>query len=119
MRRCTPPARLTPASQANVQRSTMSHGGTTPDEPPHRDVGAFDERALDYEDGWLGKLHHAIADRAAGVALDGRSSPSYVLDVGCGTGYLLRLLARRCPDAVEFAGVDPSPAMIEVARVQS
>jgi ubiquinone/menaquinone biosynthesis C-methylase UbiE len=39
-----------------------------------------------------------------------------VLDVGCGTGYLLRLLARRCPHATELAGVDPAPSMISVAE---
>ena len=30
-----------------------------------RDVAAFGERAPGYENGWLGKLHHDIADRTA------------------------------------------------------
>lgn len=38
-----------------------------------------------------------------------------VLDVGCGPGYLLRLLAERCPQADELVGVDPAPGMISVA----
>jgi ubiquinone/menaquinone biosynthesis C-methylase UbiE len=38
-----------------------------------------------------------------------------VLDVGCGTGHLLRLLAGRCPQATELAGIDPAPSMIEAA----
>jgi ubiquinone/menaquinone biosynthesis C-methylase UbiE len=35
-----------------------------------------------------------------------------VLDLGCGTGYLLRALARRYPDAERFVGVDAAPQMI-------
>jgi ubiquinone/menaquinone biosynthesis C-methylase UbiE len=38
-----------------------------------------------------------------------------VLDVGCGTGALLRRLAARLPDA-ELAGVDPAPRMLAEAR---
>jgi ubiquinone/menaquinone biosynthesis C-methylase UbiE len=39
-----------------------------------------------------------------------------VLDVGCGTGYLLVQLAALLPEAVELEGVDPAPAMVDVAR---
>jgi len=81
-----------------------------------RDVAAFGERAPVYEDGWLGRLHHEIADRCADLALAGSPSPQRILDVGCGTGYLLRRLAQRCPAATELAGVDAAPAMVEVAR---
>ena len=83
--------------------------------PRYRDVAAFDERSAGYEQGWLGRLHHEIADRTADVALTVAPSPARILDVGCGTGYLLRLLASRCPDAAELAGVDPAPGMIKVA----
>jgi len=44
------------------------------------------------------------------------ATPRRLLDVGCGTGYLLRLLAGRCPTASELAGVDPAPSMIETAQ---
>ena len=44
------------------------------------------------------------------------ATPRRLLDVGCGTGYLLRLLAKRCPNASELAGVDPAPSMIETAQ---
>jgi ubiquinone/menaquinone biosynthesis C-methylase UbiE len=84
--------------------------------PPHRDVAAFDERAPGYESGWLGRLHHQIADRVADLALETCERPRRMLDVGCGTGYLLRRLAPSCPDAVELVGVDPSSPMIEAAR---
>jgi ubiquinone/menaquinone biosynthesis C-methylase UbiE len=83
---------------------------------PHRDVAAFAERAPGYESGWRGRLHHDIADRTADLALRYSPAPRRVLDVGCGTGYLLRQLAARLPDAAELAGVDAAPAMIETAR---
>lgn len=84
--------------------------------PAHRDLAAFDERATSYENGWLGRLHHEIADHTADLALAQVAAPERILDVGCGTGYLLRLLASRCPGAVELAGVDPAPAMVTVAQ---
>jgi ubiquinone/menaquinone biosynthesis C-methylase UbiE len=84
--------------------------------PPHRDVAAFDERAPGYEHGWRGRLHHDIAGRAAELVVSVHVAPRRVLDVGCGTGYLLRLLARRCPQATELAGIDPAPSMIEAAE---
>ena len=70
--------------------------------PPHRDVAAFEERAAGYEEGWRGRLHHGIARR--------------VLDIGCGTGYLLRLPARQWPKASELAGIDLAPSVIEAAK---
>ena len=84
--------------------------------PYDRDVGAFDERASRYESGWLGRLHHRIADRAVDLAVACVPAPRRVLDVGCGTGYVLRQLADRLPAATELAGIDPAPGMIRVAR---
>ena len=83
--------------------------------PPHRDVAAFDERASGYEQGWRGSLHHDIAGRTAELAVMVHAAPRRVLDVGCGTGYLLRLLAGRCPQATELAGIDAAPSMIAAA----
>ncbi len=39
-----------------------------------------------------------------------------VLDVGCGTGYFARLLARTVGPEGRVVGIDPSPAMIGYAR---
>jgi ubiquinone/menaquinone biosynthesis C-methylase UbiE len=61
-------------------------------------------------------VHRQIADRTADLALTLAPAPRRILDVGCGTGYLLRQFAVRCPQAVELAGVDPAPAMIAAAR---
>jgi ubiquinone/menaquinone biosynthesis C-methylase UbiE len=82
----------------------------------HRDVAAFGERAQRYDQGWLGRLHHQIADRTADLALSCVPAPKQILDVGCGTGYLLGRLAARAPQAAALAGIDAAPAMIEVAR---
>jgi ubiquinone/menaquinone biosynthesis C-methylase UbiE len=84
--------------------------------PPRRDVAAFDERASGYEQGWRGRLHDDITGRVAELAVSAHPAPRRVLDVGCGTGQLLRLLARRCPQATELAGIDPAPSMIATAE---
>lgn len=81
-----------------------------------RDVAAFGERAQRYDQGRLGQLHHQIADRTADLALSCVPAPRRILDVGCGTGYLLGRLAARVPQAEALAGIDAAPAMIGVAR---
>ena len=37
--------------------------------PYERDVRAFDQRAVTYDSGWLGRMHHEISDRVADLAL--------------------------------------------------
>jgi ubiquinone/menaquinone biosynthesis C-methylase UbiE len=81
-----------------------------------RNVAAFGERAQGYDEGWRGRMHHQIADRVADLALTCVPAPRRILDVGCGTGYLLGRLAARAPGAEVLAGIDAAPAMIEVAR---
>lgn len=83
--------------------------------PPYRDVAAFNDRAAEYDRGWRGRLHHEIADRTADLAVATVSAPNRVLDVGCGTGYLLQVLARRYRDAEQLVGIDAAPAMITAA----
>jgi SAM-dependent methyltransferase len=61
-------------------------------------------------------MHHQIADRAADLALTCVPAPGRILDVGCGTGYLLGRLAARAPHVEVLAGIDAAPAMIAVAR---
>jgi ubiquinone/menaquinone biosynthesis C-methylase UbiE len=84
--------------------------------PLERDVLAFDRRAPRYEAGWRGGWHQEIGRRTVAIALACNPEPARVLDVGCGTGHLLRLLASRLPGALQLVGVDPAPRMVEVAR---
>lgn len=84
---------------------------------PHRDIGDFEERAPGYDEGWRGRVHHEISDRTARLALSLAPRPSRVLDVGSGTGYLLRRLAETSPDSVMLSGIDPAPSMVATARI--
>jgi ubiquinone/menaquinone biosynthesis C-methylase UbiE len=82
-----------------------------------RDITAFEERAPNYDQGWKGRLHHEIADRTSALTVATVAAPSKVLDIGCGTGYLLRSLANQYPRAVELIGIDPAPSMVERASL--
>ena len=62
------------------------------------------------------RLHHEISDRTTELTLAQVPAPHRVLDVGSGTGYLLRQLAARVPDAVELVGVDAAAPMVRVAQ---
>jgi ubiquinone/menaquinone biosynthesis C-methylase UbiE len=84
--------------------------------PPYRDVAAFNDRAGGYDLGWRGRLHHEIADRTANLAVATVAAPSRVLDLGCGTGYLLRTLANRYRDAEQLVGIDAAPEMVRTAN---
>lgn len=68
-----------------------------------------------YQDGLLGQMHRDIMVRTIDLALS-LGSPQRVLDVGCGTGLLLRELGQRLPQARELTGIDAA-AMIEAARL--
>ncbi|MEQ4304720.1 methyltransferase domain-containing protein [Plantactinospora sp. B6F1] len=57
----------------------------------------------------VGRVHGQLLDRA-----DLRPGQR-ILEIGCGTGNLLRALGRRVPD-VEAVGIDPDPAALRRAR---
>jgi ubiquinone/menaquinone biosynthesis C-methylase UbiE len=84
-----------------------------------RDVSAFDRRAASYEQGPLGQWHVALSRRVAGLVPTGDSSPRSILDVGCGTGALLRELARRAPLPPACVGVDAAPGMTAAAAASA
>lgn len=70
----------------------------------------FDERAHEYD---RSEMHRGLAETVAGFAdLDHVES---VVDVGTGTGLVLRALRARGLDA-RMTGVDLSPGMLAVAR---
>src|SRR5262245_40593960 len=89
--------------------------GKDHDVSKYRDIQAFADRAHGYQHGLLGQMHRDIVVRTVELALSLGPAPRRVLDVGCGTGVLLRELSRRLPEARELTGVDPAAAMIETA----
>lgn len=81
-----------------------------------RDVAHFDRWSSHYDRSILqpfffGPVQRATIKEAANTA----RSVDAVLDVGCGTGQLLRRMARQFPDA-QLVGVDPAPGMVKQAR---
>lgn len=64
----------------------------------------------------LSALQRAMAtDAVASIALTG---DEWVLDVGCGDGFVTRLLASRVPDG-QVIGIDPSSGMLGAAHTVS
>lgn len=80
------------------------------------DVAAFARRARRYDDGWRGKMHHDISLKTADLACTVSLGPRRILDVGCGTGFLLRVLSHSLPDALDLAGIDPVEEMVAQGR---
>lgn len=82
-----------------------------------KNVGRFGRWAESYDRSPLQRfvfapIQAAVVERAA-IAV---SAPRRVLDVGCGTGQLLRRLSVRFPEA-DLTGVDPSEGMVRAAAV--
>ncbi len=61
-------------------------------------------------------MHHEIVARTADLVVASGGFPRHVLDVGCGTGLLLRMLAVRLPDAESLVGIDAAAGMITTAN---
>lgn len=62
--------------------------------------------------------HQALAARGLAARLPADLRPNHVLDLGCGTGLLTRLLVERFP-AAAFTAVDLSAGMLAVCRTRS
>ena len=81
-----------------------------------RDVHRFDQWAPEYDqdrlqERFFGPVHARTLELAAGLGL----MPQRVLDVGCGSGALLRSASEQWPGAV-LAGVDSAAGMVRAAR---
>ena len=86
--------------------------------PSSEDIQRFHKWSRTYEKSigqrfFFGPVHRGVVDLVA-LHLDGRA-PAQVLDIGCGTGRLLRRAALRWPNT-GFVGVDPAEGMVEIAR---
>jgi ubiquinone/menaquinone biosynthesis C-methylase UbiE len=81
-----------------------------------RHVSAYGLRASGYERGPRGMLHGEIVRRVAMLTAGETPREARVLDVGCGTGALVRVLGGLRPELRELVGVDPAPEMVAVAE---
>lgn len=81
-----------------------------------KDIERFDHWSSTYEKSWMQyalfeQAHHTTLALAAGIV----QQPASVLDVGCGTGKLLRQARTSWPEA-HLIGIDPAKGMIEMAQ---
>ena len=82
----------------------------------HGDVGRFGEWAETYERHWMQRLiFEPVQSTLLSLAETEVPRPTKILDVGCGTGRLLRTASQRFPGA-RLEGVDAAPEMVEVAK---
>ncbi|KAB8191818.1 methyltransferase domain-containing protein [Nonomuraea phyllanthi] len=82
----------------------------------HADAGGTIDRPRTYEA--LGSIAFLGGRRAAFTRVAAAARPragDRVLDVGCGTGYLSRILSPVVTPSGHVTGLDPSPAMVEYA----
>lgn len=80
-----------------------------------RDVQQFEQWSRSYERSWMQRFLFSRVHRAALDLAALPPAPASVLDVGCGTGRLLRAAAVRWPEA-QLIGVDPAEGMVDIAR---
>ena len=82
-----------------------------------KDIERFDQWSSTYENSWLQRAFFDQTHKAAlALAASIVHQPESVLDVGCGTGRLLRRAYRYWPEA-QLIGVDPAQGMIEQAKL--
>jgi ubiquinone/menaquinone biosynthesis C-methylase UbiE len=81
----------------------------------HHDVDRFGEWAPHYEQHWMQRRIMApVQETVLNLAAEQVPAPRAILDVGCGTGRLLRAAASRFPGA-RLDGVDAAEGMIKQA----
>lgn len=95
---------------------TLLHGSSRPASPTGRTIGTPHKYDFVTAVLFAGKRRQAFHDLlvAAGIQPGDR-----VLDVGCGTGYFVRILAETVGLRGSVVGVDAAPEMIEHASARS
>ena len=84
----------------------------------HRDVGRFDQWATTYDRSYLQRrVFEPVQRTLLDMAVAEKPDAAAILDVGCGTGRLLRAARSRFPEA-RLEGVDAAPGMIARAQAE-
>ncbi len=76
-----------------------------------RAIRKYGRLAREYESRWSFYVEATVRETLERLSV---RAGDRILDVACGTGFLLSTLAERGPD-LELTGVDPTPEMVEVA----
>ena len=79
------------------------------------DVEKFNCWSTSYEDSWSQYLYFDRIHKGVIRLVNGESAPGDIVDIGCGTGRLLRKIRERWPYA-RLIGVDPAEGMVKKAR---
>ena len=74
---------------------------------------AFDRHAAEYDS--YARVQRRVVERLLTFLAQGDPAPRSVLDIGCGTGMLLRGVAERFPTAT-LTGIDLAPGMVTATR---
>lgn len=83
------------------------------------DVDRFDRWARTYDRHWMQRrIFEPVQLTVLSLAAEEIAKPAAILDIGCGTGRLLRLAASRFPEARLF-GVDAAIEMVKQAEAST
>ena len=82
-----------------------------------KDIENFNRWSRTYDDSWIQRYADRVHAEMLNVVTNEIAAPNTILDVGCGTGRLLRKALALYPSAQLF-GIDPAEGMVEIARGQ-
>ncbi|MFZ0006518.1 MAG: class I SAM-dependent methyltransferase [Methanoregula sp.] len=80
------------------------------------DVEHFNHWSKSYDESWMQHLYFDRIHKRVLNLVDAGYTPATIVDVGCGTGRLLRKARERWPHA-SLTGIDPAEGMVKKARI--
>ncbi len=82
-----------------------------------KDIEHFNHWSQTYDDSWIQHYANRVHAEMLDAASKEIAGPNTLLDVGCGTGKLLRKARTLYPSA-QLIGIDPAEGMVTIARSQ-